>query len=277
MEKDRTFVVIDIETTGLNSNPDYGEVNHIIEVGAVKIEQGKITKKFSSFCTCPISLPDEIVKLTGISNEDLANAPSVKQVLCELNNFCQKSEIVGHNISFDLGFLNYYGAKYKISFKGAYVDTLAMSRKLLKNELKNYLLSTVAEHFKLKFNGHRALNDAMVTAKIFLKLIVLQEKQEKKRNRWFEKHCKNCKNKCHLYENNGKWVSEITPSVYRKTLRWLLDKKTITLAMMQRELKMGYPLSANIMDRIKLDGVISCTQNVAEKRVNHKKIRSVLK
>lgn len=277
MDKDKTFVVIDIETTGLNSNPDYGEVNHIIEVGAVKIEQGKITKKFSSFCTCPISLPDEIVKLTGISNEDLANAPSVKQVLCELNNFCEKSEIVGHNVSFDLGFLNYYGAQQKILFKQAYADTLTMSRLLLKNKLVNYRLATVAEHFKLKFKGHRALNDALVTAKIFLKLTDLQEKQEKKRNSWIEKHCKNCKNKCHLYEDNGKWVPEITPNVYRKTLRWLLDKKTITLAMMQRELKMGYPLAANIMDRLKLDGFISCTQNVVEKRVKQKKVKEILK
>ena len=191
MFKDKSFVVIDIETTGLNSNPDYGGVNHIIEVGAVKIEQGKITEKFSSFCACPISLPDEIVKLTGISNEDLANAPSVKQVLIELNNFCKKSEIVGHNVSFDLGFLNYYGSQQKILFKQAYADTLTMSRLLLKNKLVNYRLATVADYFKLKFNGHRALNDAMVTAKIFLKLINLQDKQEKKRNRRVEKHCKN--------------------------------------------------------------------------------------
>lgn len=277
MEKDRTFIVIDIETTGLNSNPDYGEVNHIIEVGAVKIEQGKITEKFSSFCACPISLPDEIVKLTGISNEDLANAPSVKQVLFELNNFCKKSEIVGHNVSFDLGFLNYYGAQQKILFKQAYADTLTMSRLLLKNKLVNYRLATVADYFKLKFNGHRALNDAMVTAKIFLKLINLQDKQEKKRNRWVEKHCKNCKYKCHLYEDNGKWVPEITPNVYRKTLRWLLDKKIITLAMMQRELKMEYPLAANIMDSLKLDGFISCTQNIMEKRVNQKKVKVMFK
>ena len=105
----------------------------------------------------------------------------------------------------------------------------------------------------------------------------MSKKQEKKRNRLVEKHCKNCKNKCHLYEDNGKWVPEITPNVYRKTLRWLLDKKTITLAMMQRELKMGYPLAANIMDRLKLDGFISCTQNVVEKRVKQKKVKEILK
>ena len=222
-------------------------------------------------------MPEEIAKLTGISNEDLKNAPTIKQVLCDLHKFCGKSEIVGHNVSFDLGFLNYYGAKYKISFKRAYADTLTMSRQLLKNKLVNYRLATVAEHFKLKFKGHRALNDALVTAKIFLKLTDLQEKQEKKKNRWVEKHCKNCQNKCHLYEDKGKWVPEITPSVYRKALEWLLDKKTITLVMLQRELKMGYPLASNILDRLKLDGFISCTQNVVEKSVNHKKIRSALK
>lgn len=277
MQKDKTFVVIDIETTGLNNNPDVGEVNHIIEVGAVKIEQGKIAEKCSWFCSCPVPLPEEIVKLTGISNADLANAPNIKQVLHNLHGFCGKSEIVGHNVSFDLSFLNYYGAKYKISFKQAYADTLAMSRQLLKNKLVNYRLATVAEHFKLKFKGHRALNDAIVTAKIFLKLTDLQEEQEKKRKRWVEKHCANCDKKCHLYEDKGRWVPEITPSVYRKTLDWLLEKKTITLVMLQRELKMGYVLAANVMDRLKLDGFISCTQNVVEKRVNHKKVRKTIK
>ena len=74
-----------------------------------------------------------------------------------------------------------------------------------------------------------------------------------------------------------KWVPEITPNVYRKTLRWLLDKKAITLVMLQREQKMGYVLASNIMDRLKLDGVISCTQNVAEKRIKQKKVKEILK
>lgn len=277
MQKDKTFVVIDIETTGLNSNPDYGEVNHIIEVSAVKVEQGKITQKFSSFCTCPISLPEEIVKLTGISNADLASAPSVKQVLQNLRDFCGESEIVGHNVSFDLGFLSYYGAQYRITFKKAYADTLAMSKRLLKNKLVNYRLSTVAEHFKLKFKGHRALNDALVTAKIFLKLTDLQEKQDEKRNRWVEKHCANCDRKCHLYEDKGKWAPEITPRVYRKTLEWLLDKDAITLVMLQREMKMSYPLASSVLDTLILDGVITCQGPRMERKVNHNKIRRILK
>ena len=273
MQKDKSFVVIDIETTGLNSNPDIGEVNHIIEVGAVKIEKGKIKGEFSSFCACPIPLPEEIEKLTGISSVDLANAPNIKQVLCDLHKFCGKSEIVGHNVSFDLGFLNYYGAKYKISFKEAYADTLAMSRRLLKNKLVNYRLATVAEYFKLKFKGHRALNDALVTAKIFFKLTDLQEQQEKKTNSWFEKHCKNCQEKCLLYKDKGKWLREITPNIYRKTLDWLLDKDAITLVMLQREMKMSYPLASSVLDKFILDGVITCQGPRIEKKVNHNKIR----
>ena len=277
MQKDKSFVVIDIETTGLNSNPDVGEVNHIIEVGAVKIEKGKITEKFSSFCACPIPLPQEIEKLTGISNADLANAPNIKKVLYDLHKFCKDSEIVGHNASFDLGFLNYYGAKHKITFNGAHADTLAMSRRLLKNKLINYRLSTVAEHFKLKFKGHRALNDALVTTKIFLKLTDLQEKQEKKKTRWFEKHCKNCQEKCLLYKDKGKWLREITPNIYRKTLEWLLSKDAITLVMLQREMKMSYPLASSVLDTLILDGVITCQGTRIEKKVNHKKIKGMVK
>ena len=277
MQIDKSFVVIDIETTGLNSNPDVGEVNHIIEVGAVKIEKGKITEKFGSFCACPIPLPQEIITITGITNEDLASAPNVKQVLYDLHKFCKDSEIVGHNVSFDLGFLNYYGAKHKIMFNGAYADTLAMSRRLLRNKLVNYRLATVAEYFKLKFKGHRALNDALVTAKIFLKLTDLQDKQEKKRNSWFEKHCKNCQEKCWLYKDKGKWLREITPNVYRKTLQWLLDKDTITLVMLQREMKMSYPLASSALDTLILDGVITCQGPRIEKKVNHKKIKGMVK
>ena len=207
----------------------------------------------------------------------MKNAPTIKQVLWDLHKFCKDSEIVGHNVSFDLGFLNYYGAKYKISFKGEYADTLAMSRQLLRNKLINYRLSTVAEHFKLKFKGHRALNDALVTAKIFLRLTDLQDKQEKKRNSWFEKHCKNCQEKCLLYKDKGKWLREITPSVYRKTLQWLLSKDAITLVMLQREMKMSYPLANSVLDTLILDGVITCQGPRIEKKVNHKKVKGMVK
>jgi thioredoxin reductase (NADPH) len=104
-----------------------------------------------------------------------------------------------------------------------------------------------------------------------------QEKQEKKRNSWFEKHCKNCQEKCLLYKDKGKWLREITPGVYRKTLQWLLSKDAITLVMLQREMKMSYPLANSVLDTLILDGVITCQGPRIEKKVNHKKIRSALK
>lgn len=152
-----------------------------------------------------------------------------------------------------------------------------MSRRLLKNKLVNYRLATVEEYFKLKFKGHRALNDALVTAKIFLKLTDLQDKQEKKRARWIEKNCKNCQEKCLLYKDKGKWLREITPNIYRKMLEWLLDKDAITLVMLQREMKMSYPLANSVLDTLILDGVITCQGPRVEKKINHKKIRSALK
>ena len=89
--------------------------------------------------------------------------------------------------------------------------------------------------------------------------------------------CVNCDRKCHLYEDKGKWVLEITPSVYRKTLQWLLDKDTITLVILQREMKMSYPLANSVLDTLILDGVITCQGPRIEKKVNHKKIRGALK
>ena len=84
MQKDKSFVVIDIETTGLNSDPQKGKVDYIIEVGAVRIEGNRIKKKFTSLCTCPYPLPKEIVYLTGILDKDLKDAPTIKEVLQKL-------------------------------------------------------------------------------------------------------------------------------------------------------------------------------------------------
>lgn len=170
MIKEKTFVVVDIETTGLNSNPENGEVAHIIEVAAIRIEGGKLAKKYGSFCACPISIPPEIVELTKINDELLKNAPTVEVVLKKLKDFSKDSILVGHNLKFDLGFLNYYGEKYGVSFQGKYIDTLELSQKMLQGEVSNYRLGTIAKYFGIKLRGQGALFDAEKTGRIFLNL-----------------------------------------------------------------------------------------------------------
>lgn len=156
MIKEKTFVVIDIETTGLNNNPEAGEVAHIIEVAAMKIESGKLTKKYGSFCACPISIPPKIVELTKINDAMLKNAPALEEVLKKLKDFSKDSILVGHNLKFDLGFLNYYGEKCGLSFQDKYIDTLELSQKILQGEVSNYRLGTIAKYFGIKLRGNGA-------------------------------------------------------------------------------------------------------------------------
>lgn len=85
--KAQTFVVFDIETTGLNSSPASGKVDRIIEIGAVKMQGGNMTEKFSSFIACPEKLPPNIVELTGIHDEDLVSAPDIEDVLADFYKF----------------------------------------------------------------------------------------------------------------------------------------------------------------------------------------------
>ncbi len=162
-----TFVVFDLETTGLGLNA--GAMDRIIEVGAVKIEAGRISERFSSFVACPTRLPAEIVKITGITDEMLVGAPDIADVIADFYKFTAGCSLVAHNAQFDSKFIRYYGEKQGYEFNGKLYDTLALSQELL--HLKNYQLNTIADHFGFAFNHHRAFADAFVTAKIFIELV----------------------------------------------------------------------------------------------------------
>lgn len=167
--KDR-FVVVDLETTGLDVNRDY-----IIEIGAVKIENGICGDMFSSYVANSRlqKLPEKITMLTGITDNDLLNAPSIEDVLARFKEFADGCTLVAHNLQFDFSFLRNWGFWCGVDFnpfaKDA-IDTIECAKSILGGKVKNYKLSTLAEYFGISFVHHRALNDAVATAELFIKL-----------------------------------------------------------------------------------------------------------
>jgi len=163
MGLDGDFVVFDIETTGLKAR-----FHEIIELACVKVSEGKIVERFSEFIKPEFPIDAHITELTGITNEMVSNADRVENVLKRFLEFAKGSVLVAHNANFDVGFLKKYSEKYKLRFDFCYMDTLGLSRKLVTN-IKRHRLDRVAKALGISFEGHhRAINDAEVTAKIFL-------------------------------------------------------------------------------------------------------------
>ena len=163
---DGTYVVFDTETTGLEANKD-----EIIEIGACKIVNGRIDETFSTFVKPSKRVPNEITELTGITNDMVADAPTINYVLPDFYKFCHGATLVGHNIMFDMGFVLNAAKKLSYNFNHENMDTIEMAKSKLKG-LKNYKLGTVVEKLGIVLDhAHRAINDAVATAKVFIKLM----------------------------------------------------------------------------------------------------------
>ena len=168
---DDEYVVFDIETTGLNK-----EKCKIIEIGAVKIRNREIVDRYSTFIDPGEKLSDEIVDLTNITDDMLEGQRPIETVLPEFLDFVGDDVLVAHNASFDTGFVRIKDEELGIEYrKNTILDTLELSRTLLK-ELKKHKLDVVAKHLGVSLEGHhRAVNDAEATAEIFLKLVDMLE------------------------------------------------------------------------------------------------------
>ncbi len=163
---EQDYVVFDFETTGLESTKD-----EIIEIGAVKISKGKIISTFSTFVKPSVPIPEEITELTHITEEMVADAPAINYVLPDFYKYCYGCGLVAQNIAFDYGFLNAIGKKMLYNFDNPQYDTMVMARNKLRG-LKNYKLGTICDYLGVSLVGaHRAVNDCLATAKVFLKLI----------------------------------------------------------------------------------------------------------
>ncbi|MBR5510004.1 MAG: PolC-type DNA polymerase III [Lachnospiraceae bacterium] len=163
---DGSFVVFDLETTGLSATN-----NQIIEIGAVKVENGRITDRFSTFVNPREPIPFEIEQLTGINDEMVICAPVIENILPEFLKFCEDSVLIAHNASFDAGFIEENCRRMGIPTDFTVGDTVAMARILLPN-LSKFKLDNVAKVLNIPLlNHHRAVDDAACTAEIFVKFI----------------------------------------------------------------------------------------------------------
>lgn len=161
-----SYVVFDLETTGFSSIKD-----KIIEIGAVKVEEGKITERFSSFVNPKRPIPFHITELTGIADEMVMDAPDIETVLPEFMEFVGNSVLVAHNASFDVGFIE-QNLRYQDQTPDfTWADTVAMAR-ILMPALSKYKLNIVANALNISLeNHHRAVDDAEAAAEIFVKFV----------------------------------------------------------------------------------------------------------
>lgn len=163
---DSTYVVFDIETTGFSQNND-----RIIEIGAVKIENGSIIDTYSTFVNPEIPIPFEIEQLTGINDDMVLTAPTIETILPEFLAFSEGCTMVAHNASFDMGFIIKNAERQGRIAEFTVIDTVGLARILLP-DLNRYKLNIVAKALNISLeNHHRAVDDAGATAEIFLKFI----------------------------------------------------------------------------------------------------------
>ena len=161
-----TFVVFDLETTGFSPSK-----NQIIEIGAVKVVNGSITERFSTFVNPKVPIPFEIEQLTSINDDMVLDAPVIDEILPKFMEFCQDAVMVAHNADFDMSFIKHNCSTQGLECEKTVLDTVALSRVLLPS-LNRFKLDTVAKALNISLaHHHRAVDDAACTAEIFVKLV----------------------------------------------------------------------------------------------------------
>lgn len=169
---DSEYVVFDIETTGLSPTN-----NRIIEIGAVRIKDGRIQDTFSEFVNPEVPIPYTITKLTSITDAMVQNAPTIEVILPKFLEYIGDASVVAHNATFDTGFIRENAKRLGLVFDSTIVDTMTLAHILLP-ELGKYTLDRLCKQFGVvNEHHHRACDDAAATAEIFVKMIkMIKEK-----------------------------------------------------------------------------------------------------
>ena len=169
--RDQTFdgaiyVVLDVETTGLNTHSD-----EIIEIGAVRIENGVEVAEFSELINPGRNVPDKVVEITGITTAMLRDKRTLKEVMPEFSKFCEGAVLVAHNASFDMAFFRRAFKQAGLPFDFAIIDTLALVRNQYPH-LKSHKLGNMCKQLGISLtNAHRAVHDARATGLMLIKVL----------------------------------------------------------------------------------------------------------
>jgi DNA polymerase III epsilon subunit family exonuclease len=159
------FVVFDLETTGAKVPPC-----RVTEIGAFKVSGGKIVDEYQTLINPLMPIPTFIAELTGISDEMVRSAPQFHEVAEEFLEFIGDAVLVAHNAPFDIRFINHEIGRVFEGYRlgNPHLCTVQLSRKLLP-DIENHRLHTVADYYSITIeNRHRAGDDALATAKVFI-------------------------------------------------------------------------------------------------------------
>lgn len=159
-----SYICIDLETTGLDLKTD-----KIIEIGAVKVENGITVEEWGTFVNPGRPLDERVAELTGIQDSQLASAPFIDDVLPKFLALMGSDILLGHSVTFDYSFIKKVAVDRRISFEREGIDTLKIARKYL-TELESRSLEYLCGYYDIPHNAHRALYDARATVQLYQKL-----------------------------------------------------------------------------------------------------------
>ena len=243
MASQNEYIVLDIETTGLNP-----AIDSIIEIAMLKIKRGLIVDEFSTLINPGIKIPEMITELTGINNDDILGQPSLAEVMPDILLFIGERQIVAHNASFDSSFLRSY-----LKEDNRWLDSITLAQ-IAFPKLKSYSLNNICDDLSIiNENPHRAIGDARATAKLFMKCIIRLSSLDD-----------NTKSILYLLSSScdeplGRLITAETKISDIKNISevYLSNKPTSKYKHEKKEVDEEYSLDSNIIDEyLKKDGLI---------------------